>query len=777
MSKHVVILGGGVAGLSAAHELAERGFQGTVYEHNAAPGGKARSFPANVPTQPCDGMPAEHGFRFFPGFYRHLIDTMDRIPAPGGAPVSDRLRRATEVEINFNGNRHRLRLPFLPTSLADFREVLNQLWTVKHVGTHLAPEEVVLYASKLWRLLSSCEERRADELEGMTWSAYIEATGRSEAYRKLMGRMVRVLVAADPDKASAKTVGDILLQMVFDLSGLGGSPDRVLSGPTSQVWIDPWKTYLETKNVTFKFGSTVTAIRCVGGRVEEVQMVTQAGAPAKVTRAECDYFLAALPVEVMAGLVTGAAVAGGPAIPPGERVVDFDPALGGLSTLAGHVQWMTGIQFYLTAGDFTLPDPVAIQGHQMHLDSPWALTSLHQTAFWPSGALDGYAGGQFKGILSVDISDWDTNGWVNWRVNGGRQKKTGKQCTNADEIAIEVWEQLRGSRRDLASALRAVDVEAFMLGGTAAAALPCYSLDPAIRFGQPGVTNAEPLLVNEASSWQFRPDVRTAIPNLFLAADYVRTYTDLATMEAANEAARRAVNAILDAAGISGQDCGVWKLYEPGVLKPLRWLDSCRYRHAAPWDAEAPAAVQAVQTAVLAAAPPLTTVLRPQAVVADRRNPAPERIQRLVADFVFDRLRPFVEHAFVADPATVLGFLPGPLSAPTRIRVAGRMMTPREFVEGPRTNDKEFVRSGLACFRGATKVEMHVDRVESIEVLDRNVFASLEIRFVSTLERLREVRTMSGVLRLQFAAADDELAAHVIDWEPRLARRPWIGVP
>ena len=38
--------------------------------------------------------------------------------------------------------------------------------------------------------------------------------------------------------------------------------------------------------------------------------------------------------------------------------------------------------------------------------------------------------------------------------------------------------------------------------------------------------------------------------NLFLASDYVRTYTDLATMEAANEAARRAVNGILDAAGV-----------------------------------------------------------------------------------------------------------------------------------------------------------------------------------------------------------------------------------
>jgi len=41
------------------------------------------------------------------------------------------------------------------------------------------------------------------------------------------------------------------------------------------------------------------------------------------------------------------------------------------------------------------------------------------------------------------------------------------------------------------------------------------------------------------------------IPNLFLASDYVKTNTDVACMEAANEAARRAVNALLDREGSS----------------------------------------------------------------------------------------------------------------------------------------------------------------------------------------------------------------------------------
>jgi uncharacterized protein with NAD-binding domain and iron-sulfur cluster len=65
----VIVLGGGVAGMSAAHELAERDFEVVVYETRAIPGGKARSMP--VPGSGIGGrpdLPAEHGFRFFPGF-------------------------------------------------------------------------------------------------------------------------------------------------------------------------------------------------------------------------------------------------------------------------------------------------------------------------------------------------------------------------------------------------------------------------------------------------------------------------------------------------------------------------------------------------------------------------------------------------------------------------------------------------------------------------------------------------------------------------------------
>ena len=58
--------------LSAAHELAERGFNVIVYEANSRFGGKARSIPVNDTDDADHQLLGEHGFRFFPGFYQHV---------------------------------------------------------------------------------------------------------------------------------------------------------------------------------------------------------------------------------------------------------------------------------------------------------------------------------------------------------------------------------------------------------------------------------------------------------------------------------------------------------------------------------------------------------------------------------------------------------------------------------------------------------------------------------------------------------------------------------
>jgi uncharacterized protein with NAD-binding domain and iron-sulfur cluster len=157
--------------------------------------------------------------------------------------------------------------------------------------------------------------------------------------------------------------------------------------------------------------------------------------------------------------------------------------------------------------------------------------------------------------LSVDISDWTAKG------NNG---KTAMQCT-PDEIAAETWAQLK---------------QHLNVGGNLLqdGNLVRYFLDPDIQAPNPaGVAfNAEPLMINTVGALQYRPDATTVLPNFFLASDYVRTYTDLACMEAANEAARRAVNGILKRAGAPA-NVGVWPLAEPDIFQPMIALDRARF--------------------------------------------------------------------------------------------------------------------------------------------------------------------------------------------------------
>ena len=76
--KTVVILGAGVGGLTAAHELVRRGYQVEVYERNAEPGGIARSA-----TEP-DGEHNEVTWHAVAGGYNHLLRILGEIPAADG---------------------------------------------------------------------------------------------------------------------------------------------------------------------------------------------------------------------------------------------------------------------------------------------------------------------------------------------------------------------------------------------------------------------------------------------------------------------------------------------------------------------------------------------------------------------------------------------------------------------------------------------------------------------------------------------------------------------
>jgi uncharacterized protein with NAD-binding domain and iron-sulfur cluster len=114
--------------LSAAQELAERGFEVTVYERRPDFGGKARSIPVtNSATAGRKPLPGEHGFRFFPSFYKHLPDSMKRIPYAGKSAF-DNLVFSTRVQIARTGKVAFLEPTEFPQTFDDWTTVFKSLF-------------------------------------------------------------------------------------------------------------------------------------------------------------------------------------------------------------------------------------------------------------------------------------------------------------------------------------------------------------------------------------------------------------------------------------------------------------------------------------------------------------------------------------------------------------------------------------------------------------------------------------------------------------------------
>lgn len=536
MSETIVILGGGVAGLTAAHELAERGFDVELYEKRSTFGGKARS--VDVPDSATEGnkpLPGEHGFRFFPAFYRHTFDTMRRIPyADNPEGVFDNLVRTTESMIARKGDSE-ISIPIeLPEIIDDWQDVLELL-----VGNPfgIPDEERQFFIDRLLTFLTTCEERRSQEYEDRSWWEFTDAENKSDAYQQYFAiGVTRSLVAMQAEESSTRSVGRIYIQQLLGVAMPWLHVDSILNGPTNDVWIDPWVEYLDQQGVRFFPETTVEGITCIDGQIAEIDVAVN-GRKSSVAG---DMYVAALPVEIMAELVT-------------DELANAAPSLGEIDEL--ETAWMNGIQFYLDT------DVSITQSHVIYQGAPWALTSISQQQFWDS-PLSAYGPAEVDGILSVCISDWTTP--------GNTVKKPAKDCT-PEEIKREVWSQITNwLNEDETKELEDANVVTWFL-------------DPSIEFPAPNeTTNADPLLINTIGSLQYRPEATTEVPNLFLASDYVRTHTDLASMEAANEAARRAVNGILEAVGSDSDRCEIWALEEPAVFEPMKAYDRLRFNMGLP---------------------------------------------------------------------------------------------------------------------------------------------------------------------------------------------------
>jgi hypothetical protein len=330
-------------------------------------------------------------------------------------------------------------------------------------------------------------------------------------------------VATSAREMSARTGAAILLQILFDIAKpdrtIGTDTtlrpfDRVLNAPTSEAWFDPWRAFLAERGVTFVTGAVVSLGTAKSGGTTRVNRINirQGSNTKAITVSARDNVVIALALDDARRVIKAS---GRVALEP-ELARFLDAKKSVVRNGA-----MNGIQFFFPPKS-SVPTTL-IQGHYLLVESPWAITAVAQDKrWWRTSALSP------GGVLSVIISDWDTPSPVTGRA---------ARRTPDGELGRELWRQLTEAIPQLAGVVQ-----------------PPFVVDPGMSWGTTSRRHTEKMLVNTVGAWRERPHAGLTgqVSNLTIAGDFVRGVTDFASMELANETARRAVRVILQRDGLQG---------------------------------------------------------------------------------------------------------------------------------------------------------------------------------------------------------------------------------
>lgn len=533
-------------------------------------------------------LPGEHGYRFFPSFYHHLFDTMKRTPLlevdtkPEFAQAQERAQGITRPEpmsyvestrtaydnlvpttsyaLAFaNGQRASELSRFAVSSFEELREYVSVIFGSREQGGFgLAPRDAARIGLKVLQFATSCDGRRR-EYEKISWWDFLGADSLSPNAQVILQRLPEALVAMDAKECDARTQWVPLIQILLDQARKDRYRDGTLRGPTSEAWLNPWRRYLESQGVEFVYGRITD--------FEIVEMDDGEKHEARVwPKVECfdPRYSATNPPQVLPGYFVLAVSADNMRdlagkylkaireskyrvrLPDESDFVRAEKIGGDLSAAElerelrearpnADFRHFAGIQYYFAEDVFW------IDGHVYYPDSPWAITSISQARFWQD-KMDWEHG--YRGVLSAIIGAWD--------VKGLKIKKEAWACTEA-ELAEEVWFQISEGIQRLKQR-RDGSVGRFVRRTPVATALPepiFWQLDRNLKRvgGQPGYTNGSPFLIAAPGRFDERPgrlDVGYTVEHGFVMAGYyTQTHTRIPSMEAANESARHAVNAIL----------------------------------------------------------------------------------------------------------------------------------------------------------------------------------------------------------------------------------------
>lgn len=503
---HVVIAGGGIAGMAAATILAEAGVRVTLCEAAPEAGGKAKS------VRLADGHPTEHSFRVYTDSYQTLLTLFSRIPTENGMTVLDNLVGVSLVSATEQGLIGQVAAPVplerqrstvarivdrAVESLRPLSRIASRspLLIVGLLQRGLKLSDIIPYLYAHLRLMWMCKERRLVELGDISYADYLKLSSKSPQAQAFFAALPRIYVGARPN-AEAGAIAPMVFKGLFRLKGncplalndVKLPSVMMMDGPTSERMVDPWIGHLRNLGVDIHFDTRVSDLEFENGRVAALRSLDG-------RRFACDYAILAVPYLSLRKMAEAA------------HAKRHLPHVAQWHAIA--LESSNSIQCFLSDLPAAWPSFIRPGVTAAYVESEWSLGSVLQgEGFWTNVTLP--EGTRY--VLSITWSEVDQPGRVFHRPLS--------ECT-PEEILIECLTQCGLDHSHILGWQISQELKHFDEADyeVLAKELPPHFASPPAR-GRRMVTFAPvPILLPGARHRS--PGIGTEVPNLFLAGEAI----------------------------------------------------------------------------------------------------------------------------------------------------------------------------------------------------------------------------------------------------------------
>jgi uncharacterized protein with NAD-binding domain and iron-sulfur cluster len=509
--KSIVIFGAGIAGLTAAHELVQLGYNVSVYEAADQPGGFFRSSRLRQ-----NNMPTEYSWHGMGPWYHNAFDLMQHIPFSEDGNIYDlALSRPLDFGIFPDNEKAQFYDEGVKSIPKMFR--MNKWEFVKWTYLMLKTWTSNNRSQKIYSRLNAAQ----------AWKPLLKDK-TYKTWRSCFGPWI----GSDWPKVSLQTTGDFFRKQLTskpphdhkaDQDGPAWTQDAgigwlLLKGPSSEYWFDPWVKYLKEKGVKFYWEKPLSKLEFDGTNIISAFCGEE--------KIQGDIYILAINPFFTADILSET-----PELERQDELKLFKPLIQG----GPHTQVSFRMAFSEAIKFPRVRTAVVVS------DSEFNLTLFAEEQVWDK-----------KVDLGENIKSLWTGTSCISSVPGRIYHKPVNTCTK-QEFIEEVKAQIFSC-----GALDELIKEANNGKGLKDFSIIKIEVWREWEFSKEGIKPLQPKWVNSTNTQAYLPAQKTPVGNLFLAGAHTKTQAQVWSIEGAVESGRRAAKAIDGRVEVLDQYRPIW---------------------------------------------------------------------------------------------------------------------------------------------------------------------------------------------------------------------------